>query len=398
MLTPSWPPGYVSNGIVTYTKHISSSLRASGMKVTVFAGVQYQAELDSVDLKKYAPSRLTDKIMSQFHQDWFSYDRAWRMIVRAARSRSATDPLDLLEMEESFGMAGQVAKTLAVPVVVRLHGPWILVGTAAGTANVAASGRRIRREGDAFRGAAGVISPTRYSLDAVRRHYGIALDRAAIIPCAQPLPPESECWHPHRCVPESILFVGRFDRIKGGDVILEAFRIILERRPKAHLNFVGPDQGFLDDAGRTWNLKDRLDSVLGEKAARVRWFGEIPSKDIPPLRREAAVVVVASRTEQFPYAAVEALSYACPLVASDAGGLPEIVKEGVNGLMFPAGQAAALAAQIERLLENRDLGPRLGMEGRRGIGERCDPSRLAAQTLEYYSETRAHWQSLRLKA
>ena len=75
--------------------------------------------------------------------------------------------------------------------------------------------------------------------------------------------------------PKRILFVGRFDRHKGGDLIIDAFGKVLAQIPDARLWFVGPDMGYIDANGRTWHieeyLRDRIPGALELK--QVEWLG-----------------------------------------------------------------------------------------------------------------------------
>jgi len=77
--------------------------------------------------------------------------------------------------------------------------------------------------------------------------------------------------------PKRILFVGRFDRHKGGDLIIDAFGRVLANVPDARLWFVGPDRGYIDTNGRTWHieeyLRDRLPGALESK--RVEWLDQL---------------------------------------------------------------------------------------------------------------------------
>ena len=69
----------------------------------------------------------------------------------------------------------------------------------------------------------------------------------------------------------------------------------------------------------------------------------MPNTDLPPYYRAAAVSVIPSLEEGFGIPAAEAMGCEVPVVASDAGGLPEVVENGVTGLVVPRGDADALA-------------------------------------------------------
>src|SRR5262249_31845251 len=147
--------------------------------------------------------------------------------------------------------------------------------------------------------------------------------------------------------PRTILFVGRFDALKGGDIMIDAFARIVRAEPEATLTMVGPDDGFVDADGRRWGGREYLAErhpAVPEPA--VRWLGPLPSHQIAPLRRRAAVTLVTSRSETFGYTAAEAMAHGCPLIATAAGGLSELVEDGRTGLLAPPEDPAALAERI----------------------------------------------------
>jgi len=145
--------------------------------------------------------------------------------------------------------------------------------------------------------------------------------------------------------PERILFVGRFDRHKGGDLIIDAFGRVLQDVPEARLWFVGPDRGYIDANGRTWHieeyLRDRLPGALESK--RVEWLGAQPFASLAPLRRKALVCVVCPRYENLPLVVLETMALGCPLVAASVGGIPEVIDDHANGLLHCAGSSDDLA-------------------------------------------------------
>lgn len=296
-------------------------------------------------------------------------------------------PVELIEMEESFGAAFYLQELVAVPVVVRLHGPWFLNGAALGAPTDEAFARRDRQERRCIATAVGLTSPSRDLLLRVRERYGLALAGAAVIPNPAPLVAAERRWQAGGCDGTSILFVGRFDRHKGGDLVIDAFARLTERVPEARLVFVGPDRGLRDEAGHTTSLATYLRTRLSAPAqARVEVRGPLPGADIEALRRQAALTVVASRYENFSLALVEALSFGCPTIASDAGGNPEIVSDDRTGVLFPSGEAEALSAQMQALLCDRARAARLGREAAEDVARRFAPDAVARQTLAHYEE------------
>ena len=155
----------------------------------------------------------------------------------------------MIEMEESFGSARWIRGATSIPVCVRLHGPWFITGSVLGVPNDADYRERVRAEGEAIRAAHAITAPSRNVLEQVRDFYGLTLGEAEVIPTPTSPVPTVERWRLEDCDSKQVLFIGRFDRLKGGDLIVEAFGHVLEVIPEARLSFVGPDRGFISSDG-----------------------------------------------------------------------------------------------------------------------------------------------------
>jgi len=108
---------------------------------------------------------------------------------------------------------------------------------------------------------------------------------------------------------------------------------------------------------------ERLASSLGI-GDRTTFLGWVPNAELPPYYRSAAISVIPSLEEGFGIPAAEAMGCEIPVIASDAGGLPEVVTDGMTGLVVPKGDADALAQAIARLLGDPGLRERFGKAGR----------------------------------
>ena len=82
---------------------------------------------------------------------------------------------------------------------------------------------------------------------------------------------------------------------------------------------------------------------------------------------------------------LEAMAAGCPVIASDVGGIPDVVTDGVNGLLVPAGDRDALALALHRLLVDRDLAQRLGREARETIRRRFTTAHAIERLDQIYS-------------
>jgi glycosyltransferase involved in cell wall biosynthesis len=149
-----------------------------------------------------------------------------------------------------------------------------------------------------------------------------------------------------------LLYVGRLSREKGVDVLLRAMPLILESAPRTLLTVVGdgPDRPALESLAGTLGIGEAV-SFTGPVENRLlgRYY-----------RAGAACVLPSLWMENCPVTALEALAHGMPLLASDLGGLPEIVREGTTGLLFPRGDHRTLAKQAVRLLVDQEGARQLG--------------------------------------
>jgi len=134
----------------------------------------------------------------------------------------------------------------------------------------------------------------------------------------------------------TLLFVARDFEAKGGPVALEALRLVRERRPETRLLVAGPETGDPGLEGVEW---------LGPKSRDELYRDVYPRADLflYPTRADCAPLVV-----------MEALAHGLPVVAPNAFALPELVQDGVTGLLFEPEDAAGAAAAVERVLGERD--------------------------------------------
>ena len=94
-------------------------------------------------------------------------------------------------------------------------------------------------------------------------------------------------------------------------------------------------------------------------AGRARFLGALPRDKVLELFRAADASLLSSTWENFPHTVVESLAVGTPVIATRVGGVPEVVTDGENGLLVPAGDPDALAAAIDRFYGERGLRERL---------------------------------------
>ena len=151
-----------------------------------------------------------------------------------------------------------------------------------------------------------------------------------------------------------LLFVGRIQPLKGVDVAIE---VAARSRRDATLLVVGGPSGAGGEAERR-----RLASLVDDLnlGARVRFIPPQPHHRLATFYRAADVCLVPSRSESFGLVALEAAACGTPVVAAAVGGLQTLVEHGRTGFLVHERDAAAFAACVAELLDDRALGARMG--------------------------------------
>lgn len=146
--------------------------------------------------------------------------------------------------------------------------------------------------------------------------------------------------------PPFVLAVGTIEPRKGLDLLAAGFAIAREKLPNLSLAIVGPD-GWLE--------------VPGLDSPGIRRLGTVDERTLDALYRRALVCAVPSRYEGFGLPALEAMARGCPVIASNAASLPEVV--GSAGTLVPVGDIELLARSIVEIADDRELRDEMAQRG-----------------------------------
>jgi glycosyltransferase involved in cell wall biosynthesis len=172
--------------------------------------------------------------------------------------------------------------------------------------------------------------------------------------------------------PATVLAVGRLRAPKDFLTLVRASARLPAGSARVLVVGDGPDRDELEREIGRLGLEGTI-ALLGERA------------DVGELLAAADVFVLPSRSEGMPMSVLEAMAAGLPVVASDVGGVAELVADGATGLLVPAGEPAALARALARLLDDRALRERMGAAGRARARDRFDLPELRAAHLELYA-------------
>lgn len=264
--------------------------------------------------------------------------------------------------------AGWVASRLGAPYLVTSHGS---------DARLLDRGAWFRRIAlPVFRGAAHVTAASAFLAGDLQRRL---TPGPPVLVTPMPVDVElfSAAFGAPRVVPPRILYAGNLVPGKGVDVLLRAAAELRRRSGPFRVKVLGegPERAALR----------ALAAELGI-ATDVDWAPFVAQDRMPAEYGAATITVLPSRgrAEGLGLTLVEALLAGSAVVGTPAGGIPEVVEDGVTGLLARDGDAVHLAEQLDRLLRDGDLRRRLTAAGAARVRERYAPQATAARFLELY--------------
>jgi glycosyltransferase involved in cell wall biosynthesis len=173
-----------------------------------------------------------------------------------------------------------------------------------------------------------------------------------------------------------ILAAGHLSPEKGHRSLIEALHLMKQQGQSFTVAIAG--QGPCQK-----ELQGRIEELGLENSVFLPGFRE----DVLNLLQISDVYVMPSISEGLGSGILEAMACGCPVAASRAGGIPEIVRDEMTGLLFEPGHPAQMSEKIRRLLGDRKAADRIGLNGQRYVRDNFDPSALAQKITGIYHQT-----------
>ncbi len=185
--------------------------------------------------------------------------------------------------------------------------------------------------------------------------------------------------------PGRIISIGGLEHFKGMDTVIRAFARL--SNPQARLCIVG--------GGRCARELEILAVRLGV-AGRTEFCGPADTGRIIEELGRSSVFAIGSRMDSSPNVVTEAHAVGLPVIGTRAGGIPEMIKDGVDGFLVDVDDHAAMADRMQRLLADRELARRMGAAGREKVRVLNDPAQVAQAHLEFFTSIRGELHTPRL--
>jgi glycosyltransferase involved in cell wall biosynthesis len=164
-------------------------------------------------------------------------------------------------------------------------------------------------------------------------------------------------------------YVGRVSPEKGVDTLMSAAALV----PHISVSIAGDSS--------------KCSEVLSNAPKSVSFLGHIPRAGLERFYRSARFVVVPSICfDVFPTVVLEALSHGTPVIGSRIGGIPEIVQDGITGLLFEPGNVEELAGKMKLLWENPDMCQEMGRAGHKFVSEKHSENTYCLELQRVYQK------------
>jgi len=380
-LSREYPPQTAWGGIATYTEKLATRMGVLGHEVHVIclaAGPESCRLQDGVWVHRVAQAGLRAPGAGKALGRFFPQAAPHLLWSLAAARRVQKIAADVVEAPEHGGDGFFWSLRHGKRLVVKLHGPMSLCDRH--------NGRRLRSrdlklisllERTSLRRAAAVVSLSAYLGKLVARAW--RLEKVPqVVPCpvdvGQHRPVAESRSHGNRIAERTVLFVGRLERRKGVDVLVRAFSTVAPRYPGWRLRLVGAGT-----EPAAWVCEQTRNSN-----ERVEMIGRLEGAALARAYQQAGVVAVPSRWDNTPAVCLEAMVHGRPVIASRCGGIPEMVRDGMEGVLVEPGNVAQLACALERLMQDQSLRHHMGQAARARVETCFSLDKVAQLTLQVY--------------
>ena len=379
-ISQEYPPETGWGGVGSYTHEMAHALAGDGHRVTVISRAvngETVTRAEGVEVHRISPSPKWDNIpiFWRLNRIWpgFAWASMWRL-----RSIHRQRPIDLVEAAEVRADGFFVSFMPGRPkLVTRLHTAQIFSDRFSQIPSELLRPWNYWFEKKSILRANLLTAPSQAMVDLTRTWVPFREDNALVVPN----PVDKKKFRPSALERKNlVVYVGRLERRKGLDTILRALRSVFKRFPAAEFLFLGGDG--TDHDGKKWSdkLREAVDPMQRE---RIKF--EQKSRDaLIETYQEAAVCILPSVWENFPYALLEAMACGTPVVATQCGGYPELIEDGISGFLVPVDDSEALALRISELLAQPQLRNDIGRNARKRVEERFSVERVLPKMIAAY--------------
>mgnify|MGYP000507015450 CR=1 FL=1 len=170
----------------------------------------------------------------------------------------------------------------------------------------------------------------------------------------------------------TLLYIGHLSKAKGFHTLLSAYRNICQKNNETRLLIVGEE------------VNKKETNFRGIPPKRIICIGKVHYQNMPMVYNVADILVLPSLTEGFPRSLLEAMAAGLAVIASNVGGIRDIIRHRYNGLLFKSGDARDLEKKLLELIKDEDLREKLGRNAMKTVLKRCRWENFIKEYLRIY--------------
>jgi glycosyltransferase involved in cell wall biosynthesis len=191
-----------------------------------------------------------------------------------------------------------------------------------------------------------------------------------------------------------VIFTGTLMKIKGVFPLFEAWPEVVSKIPQATLHLFGKDS--FNESGISVKAL-LLQNLMPQLLETVTFYGHVSRQQVFKELNTASVAVFPSITETFGLGPAEAMAQGCPTIFTKLASGPEIINNGVNGILVDPFNPKEIAEAIIRILADKNLAQKIGFEGRKSVENRFSNDVILQQNEKMYQKVIAEFNSTRWK-
>lgn len=368
-------PPKLHGGIGTFVEKLAVALSIAGHQVCVIEFGQNPEERRQDGVRVVTLRRCKLPKIGGLVDRW----RLRRWIKDESRNAS----LDVFELPEFHGWLPLPPSGLKTKIVVRLHLSATAIRAVAGSkANLTQVIFRFLEWGT-LRFNRNWIGVTQYIVDLTQKEFGVSPERVSVVynPATVTDRQIASLENSRRpCATRYVLFVGSLTARKGVLTLAAAAGRILSRGGDLQFVFIGPNCAYNGNP-----ISEEISRICGGAyGPHISVMGALPHEETVLWIRHAAVLVLPSRLEAFGLTITEAMALGVPVVFTTVGPGPELVRNGVDGLLVEPGDPNALAEAIEAITRNPTYAATLGRNGKMTAQDRFSLARCVHGSVEFY--------------
>jgi len=394
LVTTDYPGDPKGTGMGTYTKIMATNLAELGHTVHVLSRAGKDRKIEEVENIHFHFIDIPRPDVPVNPKFFEIIALAFKGLIGEYKYRKAianemhkildSEDIDLIESTDAFAeiIFFKQKKYFGIPLIVRLHTP-LSVGELFDK-NVPEFVRRIIRipERKQLLKASHLSVPSKAGQTLFRKE--MFLGNRAIRHIPNPPPNNLKIKEIKTNDRKNIVYIGRITRTKGIPFLMKTIPLVLKDYPTATFTLIGGDAG--NPEGFEEKVRWLKEMLPSEYRNSVNFTGFLEFEQFTSYVEDAAVAILPSLFDNFPYVCLELMSFGKAIVSSDQGGMVEMLDNGNCGKLFTPPDHVKFAKQIIELLKDTDMRKNLGKKAQERLQTFYNKDKIMSETVAFYRQ------------